>query len=127
MLTLRQLTLEDALHMAALHAVNSPEDVRAGAVEVEYEYAFGAFWGDMLVAAASGYWFMNFLDLGVLIHPAFRRKGLGTAVVHAMCETAVARDIIPQYRCNAQNVGSRSLAKGLNFSQFLTQDRICME
>ncbi len=125
--TLRQLTLNDANSMTTLHQANPPEDVDEGSVEVNHQIAFGCFAGDQLVAAASGYERTGFMDLGVLTHPAFRHQGLGKAVVGAICQWSINQDIIAQYRCNVQNVGSSRLAKALNFSLFFRQESVWLK
>lgn len=86
--SLRQLSAADADAMSALHAANTPEDVDEGYVEVNHQVAFGCFLGEQLVAAASGYERTGFLDIGVLTHPEFRKKGLGKAAVGALCDRA---------------------------------------
>ena len=124
--TLRQLTPADAAAMALLHQACPPEDVDEGYVEVDHEIAAGCFAGDQLVAAASGYTRAGFMDLGVLTHPAYRRLGLGKAAVGALCEWTLAREMIPQYRCNVNNIGSHGVAKGLNFRLHFRQESLWM-
>jgi GNAT superfamily N-acetyltransferase len=121
---LRQLTPADAAAMALLHQACPPEDVDEGYVEVDHEIAAGCFAGDQLVAAASGYTRAGFMDLGVLTHPAYRRLGLGKAAVGAACEWTLAREMIPQYRCNVNNLGSHGVAVGLNFRFYFRQESL---
>ena len=124
--TLRHLTPADAAAMALLHQACPPEDVDEGYVEVDHEIAAGCFAGNQLVAAASGYTRAGFMDLGVLTHPAYRRLGLGKAAVGAACEWTLAREMIPQYRCNVNNTGSHGVAKGLNFRLHFRQESLWM-
>ena len=120
--TLRQLTEADAGLMSTLQAVNSPEDVDEAFVEVTHEIAFGCFHGEELVAAASGYERTGFLDLGVLTHPDYRKKGLGKAVVGATCNWANQKGIIAQYRHNALNTSSQNVATSLNFQKYFSSE-----
>ena len=122
--TLRQLTPADAAAMALLHQACPPEDVDEGYVETDHEIAAGCFAGDRLVAAASGYIRAGFMDLGVLTHPAYRRLGLGKAAVAALCEWTLAREMISQYRCNVNNLGSHGVALGLNFRFYFRQESL---
>ncbi|MDQ4077864.1 MAG: GNAT family N-acetyltransferase [Chloroflexota bacterium] len=124
--TLRQLTVDDAAAMGALHEANTPEDVDEGYVEVTHPIAFGCFAGDQLVAAASGYERTGFLDVGVLTHPAFRGQGLGTAVVGALCHWSIAQDLIAQYRCDAKNLASQRVAQALNFTLYFRQESVSL-
>ena len=94
--TLRPLTEADAEYMSALNAANTPEDVDEAYVEVTHQVAFGCFHGEVLVAAASGYERTGFLDLGVLTHPGYRKKGLGKAVVGALFYWAKQNNNIPE-------------------------------
>lgn len=124
--TLRQLTEADADLMSTLQAANSPEDVDEAYVEVMHQAAFGCFHGDQLVAAASGYERTGFLDLGVLTHPEFRKKGLGRAVVGALCDWATQHNMIAQYRHNLVNASSQHVATSLNFSMYFRSEGISL-
>lgn len=121
---LRHLTPADGDSMLALHNANTPEDVDEGYVEVMHEIAFGCFANDQLVAAASGYQRAGFMDVGVLTHPEFRRKGLGKAVVGAVCEWSIRQGFIAQYRNNVQNVSSHGVAKTLNFRLYFKSESV---
>jgi RimJ/RimL family protein N-acetyltransferase len=125
----RQLTDQDAEGMAALKHACDPDDVETADVEVDHDVAFGCFAdgaeGAPLVAAATGYRLTGFMDIGVLTHPAFRRRGLGKAAVSALCEWSIAReDIVVQYRCDVANVGSHSIARGLNFTLYFKHESL---
>lgn len=120
----RRLTEADGGPMQSLHAASSPEDVDEGFVEVDHQIVFGCFNDDQLVAAASGYERAGFMDIGVLTHPGFRRRGLGQAAVGAICEWSPANGYIAQYRCNERNLGSRGIAEGLNFKQYFKSEAI---
>ncbi len=58
----------------------------------------------------------DFDDIGVVVHPAFRRRGLGARVVH---DYAVARlpDVPQLYRHDADNAGSSRLSASLGFAE----------
>lgn len=116
--SLRQLTEADAENMSALHAANTAEDVEEGYVEVTHQIAFGCFLNDQLVAASSGYERTDFLDIGVLTHPEHRKKGLGKAVVGALCEWANEKNMTAQYRHDLVNISSENVARSLNFRPY---------
>jgi len=124
--TLRQLTEADAGAMSALHSANTPEDVDEGYVEVTHQIAFGCFHGEQLVAAASGYERTGFMDIGVLTHPEYRKKRLGKAVVGALCDWSIQRNIIAQYRHNILNTGSQNVARSLNFQMYFKSEGISL-
>lgn len=120
--TLRQLTLADQAAMEDLHAALTPAEVEEGSVEVNHEVAFGCFLNDQLVAASSGYRRTGFMDIGVLTHPGFRRRGLGKAVVGRLCDWSIRQGVIAQYRCDAANSGSRAVAAALNFRLYFRSE-----
>ena len=113
--TLRQLSEDDEEAMSALHAANTPEEVDEGYVEVSHQIVFGCFHNGQLVSAASGYERTGFLDIGVLTHPGFRKKGLGKAVVGALCNWSIENGMIAQYRHDSTNISSQKVAASLNF------------
>jgi len=120
--TLRQLTEADAGVMSALHDANTPEDVDEGYVEVTHQIAFGCFLDGQLVSASSGYERTGFMDIGVLTHPDFRKKGLGKAVVGALCDWSNQHNVIAQYRHNILNAGSQNVAESLNFKLYFKSE-----
>lgn len=124
--SLRQLTKTDADAMSALHDANTPEDVDEGFVEVDHQIAFGCFLDNQLIAAASGYERTGFLDIGVLTHPEFRKKGLGKSVVGSLCNWANEHNIIAQYRHNIINTGSQHVADSLNFKMYFKSESISL-
>lgn len=67
-----------------------------------------------------------FLDIGVLTHPEFRKKGLGRAVVGAVCDWSIQHDIIAQYRHNILNTGSQNVAKSLHFQTYFKSEGISL-
>ncbi|HMN63221.1 MAG TPA: GNAT family N-acetyltransferase, partial [Anaerolinea sp.] len=125
--TLRQLTPADQGAMEDLHAALTTAEVEEGAVEVSHEVAFGCFLNDQLVAASSGYRRTGFMDIGVLTHPRFRRRGLGKAVVGRLCEWIIHQGLIAQYRCDETNAGSRAVAEGLNFRLYFRSEDLYLQ
>jgi GNAT superfamily N-acetyltransferase len=123
---LRQLTEADTDAMSALHAAKTPEDVDEGFVEVSHQIAFGCFLDGQMVSAASGYERTGFLDIGVLTHPKFRKKGLGKAAVGGLSDWANKHNIIAQYRHNIINANSQNVAKSLNFQMYFKTEGISL-
>lgn len=121
---IRTLSTADAAALADLQAACRPEEVDEGEVSVEDEIGFGCFQGPTLAAVATGFRLTGFMDIGVLTHPAFRRKGLGKAAVTALCRWCIDHDVIAQYRCRVDNVGSRSIAASLGFNLIFEQQSI---
>jgi hypothetical protein len=120
----RHLTLADAGALIMLKGFMTSEDVDDGYVEIDHQIVFGCFIGKQMVAAASGYELAGFMDIGVLTHSAFRRKGLGKAVVGALCAWSIENGYIAQYRHDVTNTGSAHLAQSLNFRVFAEEETI---
>jgi GNAT superfamily N-acetyltransferase len=70
-----------------------------------------------LVVAASGYqvWHGGLAHLSVLVHPAHRGQGLGTAVAAGAVAGSVAAGLIPQWRARTTLLASRRIARSLGF------------
>jgi len=57
----------------------------------------------------------GFHDIGVIVRPDVRRRGLGAAVVAAASADIVAAGNRPLYRCEADNAGSWLLCRSVGF------------
>jgi len=86
-------------------------------VDVEHPLAVGLAEGGRLLAIVS---LLNegddAVDVGVLVDPAERRRGLGVAVVCDIAERAATVDQLVQYRCNLENEASVRLARACGFT-----------
>jgi RimJ/RimL family protein N-acetyltransferase len=76
------------------------------------------------MAIATGFRLTGFMDIGVLTDPAYRRQGLGRAVVSALCTWCITESVIAQYRCLVSNTGSYAVARALGFSLTFQQQSI---
>lgn len=82
------------------------------------ELLVGWFEHDRLLALAGGrVWDARpgFRDIGVIVHPAGRRRGLGRAVVEQVVTEIVMRGHRPLYRCSVENAGSGRLCRSVGF------------
>ncbi len=124
--TVRQLTSSDQEYLSVLHDNCSPEEVDNGYVEVDHEIVFGCFNDKELVSAASGYRMAGFMDIGVLTHTKFRKSGLGKVAVGSLCAWVISHNVIAQYRCNNNNMGSLGIARSLNFQRYYSSESITL-
>lgn len=120
----RQLTEDDVDALSTLQAACTAAETEEAEVSVEDEIGFGCFSGTRLVSIATGFRLTGFMDIGVLTRPDYRQQGLGKACVSALCRWCIENDVIAQYRCRARNTGSRSIAEGLDFDLFFTQQSV---
>lgn len=98
------------------------EELEAAAISSEEPDAviYGILAGEQLVAyAGQRYWEGVIADIGVLIHPGYRGRGLGKAVVSALCAWCFENDIIPMYRVFSTNVPSCRTAEALGFKKWI--------
>jgi len=81
---------------------------------------FGLFDGDKMIAYASHrYWDNVIADMGVLVHPNYRRLGLGKAVVSELCRWSIENDIVPMYRVFQEHVHSCRIQEALGFTEMV--------
>jgi len=120
-LAVRELTRADKAALTALQSACDRDETEEAEVSVEDEIGFGCFDGPTMVAIATGFHLTGFMDIGVLTHPNYRRRRLGKACVTALSRWCIDHDIIAQYRCRANNIGSRSIAEALGFRLFFTE------
>lgn len=112
----------DHAQILGLYAACTETDLDEAAIDVEEPdpVIYGIFDGTQLVAyAGHRYWEDVIADIGVLIHPKYRGRGLGKAVVSALCEWCFRNDVIPMYRVFSYNVHSCKLAEAVGFKQWL--------
>jgi len=104
--------LLDALQRAAGAAASEEAEV-----DVEHPLAVGIVEGGRLLATASlldeG---VGAVDVGVLVDPAVRWRGLGAAVVIEAARQAAMSGRLVQYRCNWENEASARLARACGFT-----------
>lgn len=117
----RKLSTTDQAAFDAFIANCPEDDVDTADVSIEHEAALGAFDGDRIIAVSSSYDWHGFTDLGVLSDPNYRGKGLGKAVVSALAQYCFEHDDrVICYRHDYENLGSQAIARGLNFTFYMT-------
>jgi len=89
---------------------------------------FGLF-DEGLLAAYAGhrYWGETIADIGVLIRPEYRSRGLGKAVVTLLCEWCLDNDVLPMYRAPADHLHSRGIARALGFQEMVVVKTLELE
>lgn len=113
---LRVVSAADAAALETLKAACTEHEIDDSWVGVDDELAVATFDGDQMTACASMYtMWRHFADPGVLVHPEYRRQGLGLAVVSAICRQVLEEERVMNYRCDQKNIASAGLAKRLGF------------
>lgn len=97
-------------------------DKEAGFVELDHIAIFAAFDKDKIVSASSIIDYGPFKDIGVITHPAYRKKNLGAAAVQQSTKWCFENNEIPLYRCEVENVGSLNIAKKIGYEKYIEID-----
>jgi GNAT superfamily N-acetyltransferase len=121
---IKTLKRDDRFALSALQAACEPEAIDEAEVSVDDTIGMACLQGDRIIAVATGFWFLSFMDIGVLTHPKYRQQGLGAAVVTTLAEWCRVRGIVAQYRYAAQNTGSRRLAEKLHFEHVIWEESL---
>ena len=115
----RQLTITDdpALRQLA-EACREQEWGQIGIGRAE-QVVFGAFIGDLLVAAGMGApRAATLLHIGIITHPDYRGQGHGRSVVSAIAAYGLQVGLVPRYQALAANTPSVAIARALGFSHY---------
>jgi GNAT superfamily N-acetyltransferase len=83
--------------------------------------AWGCFWGGELTGFARYYGVppdFRIADLGVIVRPDQRGKGLAKKLVARACWEAMRAGLIPRYRTNVDNHATIAVARALGFEPF---------
>ena len=112
----------DISHLHSLYDACTEEDLDAADIYVDDPdpVIYGLFEKERLVAYASfRYWDEIIADIGVLIHPNYRGRGLGKAVVSALCEWCIRNEVVPMYRVFSDHQHSLRIAQALGFKEMV--------
>jgi len=99
----------------------SEEDIEQGQVSVEDEMPTGLVYKNKLVGVSS-YWFWgeSIADIGIIIHPEHRKKGLGKVLLYHQCLRGIEIHKINQYRYDIDNLASQELCKRAGFKELIS-------
>jgi GNAT superfamily N-acetyltransferase len=114
---IRVLSAADRKLLDALQEAAGADATEEANVDVEHPLAVGIVEGGRLVAVASLLDEVETaVDVGVLVDPASRGRGLGAAVVADVTRRAASSGRLVQYRCNEENDASAALARSCGFA-----------
>ncbi|HKL12542.1 MAG TPA: GNAT family N-acetyltransferase [Halanaerobiales bacterium] len=115
---IRKLTKKDKKAFLKFKEECSQADLNEGQISFDDPIVVGCFSKDKLTAAAS-YWFWGkgLADIGVVVHPDFRKLGIGKATISKLAVYGHELNRINVYRHNKLNKASHNLALSLNFEK----------
>ena len=127
----RELNIDDdKAYMDSFFGVCSEEDLDKADIFLDNldPVNFGIFHESQLVAyASSRYWENTIADIGVLIHPKYRGKGLGKAVVSKLCNWCIENQVVPMYRVFDYHIYSLRIPQSLGFEELVIIESIKVE
>ncbi|MGB3478446.1 MAG: GNAT family N-acetyltransferase [bacterium] len=122
---IRKLSSDDNHIFKQFLEACSDSDKKAGAVNLNDSICFACFHKGKVVAVATySFWGDILADIAVLTHPAFRKRGLGKAVLSALCRWGIRNNRIKQYCCSSNNTASINLATSLKFEKLIELEKL---
>lgn len=99
------------------------EEVNEALVSLEDPVVFGCFHRDKLVGATS-YWFWGerLADVGVIIHPDYRGRGIGKVLISRISKWGIENNRINLYRHEEKNYKSHKLGLAMNYKVHFTEE-----
>jgi len=126
--SLRVLTRKDKRALELMKMTCTEPELAHGQVAIDDDLVVGVFKDDVLVGAASlWFWGNDLADIGVITGPKFRNNGVASAVVAEICNRAIAMGRTPIYRCDDDNIASVKLALALGFEVAVVGTDIIVE
>ncbi|MFE4951360.1 GNAT family N-acetyltransferase [Leifsonia sp. NPDC056665] len=109
-------TVEEVRRMA--ERIPAEEVEESGVLEPDVEH-FGSWAdGDLVAVSALGPWVGGRTDVGLLVAPAFRGRGLGEQVAAVALAVSARRAGLARWRCREDNVASMRLAARLGLQPY---------
>ena len=112
----------DHSYLLSLYEACTEADLDEAEISIEEPdpVIYGIFAGGQLVAYASHrYWDEVIADMGVLVHPRYRGRGFGKAVVSALCEWCIGNGVVPMYRVFNDHPHSLRIPQALGFKEMV--------
>ncbi|MCB0187595.1 MAG: GNAT family N-acetyltransferase [Caldilineaceae bacterium] len=120
---IRLLTHLDEEDLTHLQSACAEQEIQAAQISIVDPLIVGYFVAEQLVGAASLlYEGSAIADVGIPVHPAYRRKGMAVALVQCVANLGMAQGKIIQYTAEERNHGSVHTAGRSGFELFLFED-----
>lgn len=118
---IRPLSVADTPLIRRFQAACTPRDLQLGQIEPDDPVVVGYFVDDQLAGIGSLlYWGYDIADIGIISHPAYRKRGIGLDITAELVRLGLAMGKVMQYRTLTTNLGSLALANRLGFAHYMT-------
>lgn len=118
----RQLFPSDEASLKALQSQCDAGELEMSEINISDVMPLGYFEGETLIGAASLLQKADAIfDIGVLTHPAYRGRNIGTTLTRHLRNYLAGRGEIAQYMTADINVGSRRIAEKCGFQRFMVE------
>lgn len=111
----RELNYQDNEALEDMKSDCNPDEIELAQIMIHDLHVLGAFIDDRLVGVSSILDLWGTYDIGILVHPYYRRKGISAMLVSHNAKWVLEQGKICMYRCDDFNTGSINTAKKLGF------------
>ncbi|HVO44232.1 MAG TPA: GNAT family N-acetyltransferase [Aggregatilineales bacterium] len=119
----RWLTASDRPALAALEHACSELEVKMAEITIDDPAVAGYFMEGRLVGATSLLFMDDVIaDIGVLVHPAYRKSGIASEMVRIISRWGIEHNRILQYTTTETNTGSMAVARKNGFDLFYWEE-----
>lgn len=112
---IRELNYQDNEALDDMKSDCDPDEIELAQIMIDDLHVLGAFVDGRLVGVSSILDLWGTYDIGILVHPHYRRKGISAMLVSYNAKWVLEQGKICMYRCDDFNVGSINTAKKLGF------------
>lgn len=112
---IRLLTYQDMDLLEAMKRECPQNELAMAQIKIDDIHVLGAFIKDKLIGACSVLELWSAYDIGVLVHPDYRRQHVATTLVANCAEWILSQAKLCMYRCDDFNIGSYHTALKLGF------------
>lgn len=112
---IRELNYQDNEALEKMKNECDLSEVEIAQIMIDDKHVLGAFIENRLVGISSILNLWGTYDVGILVHPYYRKKGISKMLVSHNAKWVLEQGKICMYRCDDYNIGSIKTAKKLGF------------
>lgn len=114
---IKELGLQDEEIVEKMKAACTIRENEEAQITIHDTHCIGAFVDNELVGISSILSLWGAYDIGVIVHPAYRNRGVSSALVAYNANWVLSQDKICMYRCDGDNIGSYKSALKVGFNK----------